>query len=179
MSGFDIGKLDRFRRATALDRWFKPREGFHLERHLRESIGIFGGSKTQNFRIRISALAARWVEEDPWHAEQVITKRKDGSVVLSVKAAHEFGDYSACACLGCRSRATVSRILPAHADADGTSVERDVFVSLGALRLLHGPRSVACAAPSRGVHFLPIAVIIKVCCNVAGKLANLVDLGLR
>jgi predicted DNA-binding transcriptional regulator YafY len=82
-------KLDRFRKATALDEWFKPRDDFQLDRHLRESVGIFGGDKTQNFRIRISKLAARWVEEDPWHANQEIKRRKDGSVVLTVKAAHE------------------------------------------------------------------------------------------
>ncbi|MCA9166115.1 MAG: WYL domain-containing protein, partial [Planctomycetales bacterium] len=29
-------KLDRFRKATALDEWFKPRDEFHLERYLRE-----------------------------------------------------------------------------------------------------------------------------------------------
>ncbi len=82
-------KLDRFRKATALDQWFKPRANFHLERHLRESIGIFGGGKTQSFRIRVSAFAARWIEEDPWHPDQQIQRQEDGSVILSVKAAHD------------------------------------------------------------------------------------------
>ena len=82
-------KLDRFRKATALDDWFKPRDDFHLDRHLRESIGIFSGGKTRNFRVRISAYAAPWIEEDPWHPEQKVVKQKDGSVILSVKAAHD------------------------------------------------------------------------------------------
>jgi predicted DNA-binding transcriptional regulator YafY len=82
-------KLDRFRKASALDAWFRPRSDFHLERHLRESIGIFGGGATRNFRIRISAFAARWVEEDPWHPDQAIARQEDGSVILSVPAAHD------------------------------------------------------------------------------------------
>jgi predicted DNA-binding transcriptional regulator YafY len=82
-------KLDRFRKAVALDQWFKPRADFQLARHLRESIGIFSGGQARNFRIRVSAFAARWIEEDPWHPDQQISRQTDGSIVLSVKAAHE------------------------------------------------------------------------------------------
>ena len=82
-------KLDRFRKATALDRWFKPRSGFHVEKHLRESIGIYGGDKPRRFRIRISAYAAPWIEEDPWHPEQKIKRERDGSIILTVQAAHD------------------------------------------------------------------------------------------
>ena len=82
-------KLDRFRRATAMDDWFKPRAGFDVQRHLRESMGIFGGGKSKTFKIRISAYAAPWVEEDPWHPEQTIKKARDGSITLTVKASHE------------------------------------------------------------------------------------------
>ena len=82
-------KLDRFRKAVALDEWFKPRAEFQLQRHLRESIGIFSGDRARNFRIWISAYAARWVEEDPWHPDQQIDRKDDGSIVLTVKAAHD------------------------------------------------------------------------------------------
>lgn len=93
-------KLDRFRKAVALDEWFKPRADFHLERHLRESIGIFGGGQTQDFRIRISAFAARWVEEDPWHAQQELIREPDGSVILVVKAAHDLEVFPRILALG-------------------------------------------------------------------------------
>jgi len=82
-------KLDRFRKATALDKWFTPRGDFQLERHLRESMGIFTGDKLQNFRIRVSAFAAPWIEEDPWHPQQQVQKQPDGSVILTVRAAHD------------------------------------------------------------------------------------------
>ena len=83
-------KLDRFEKATALDEWFKPRHDFDAGRHLRESIGIFAGSgKAHKFRIRLSPVAARWVTEDPWHPDQIVKHEQDGSVVLTVPAAHD------------------------------------------------------------------------------------------
>ncbi len=84
-------KLDRFTKATALDEWFKPPADFDLEKHLGESLGIFSaaGRKPTTFKIRISAYAAPWVLEDPWHADQKVEKRSDGDVILTIKAAHE------------------------------------------------------------------------------------------
>lgn len=83
-------KLDRFRKATALDEWFRVPEGFDPGQHLAESMGIFVASgKAKNFRIRISARAAAWIVEDPWHPDQQLQPQEDGGVILTVKAAHE------------------------------------------------------------------------------------------
>ncbi len=82
-------KLDRFRKATILDQWFTPLAEGELEQHLGKSFGIFSGDKLRNFKIRISAYAAPWVREDPWHPDQEITERKDGSIDLTVQAAHD------------------------------------------------------------------------------------------
>jgi predicted DNA-binding transcriptional regulator YafY len=82
-------KLDRFHRATLLDQWFKPIPGFNLEEYLNPSLGIFSGGKPKTFRIHISAKAAPWVLEDPWHPDQKVKTRRDGSVELTVQAVHE------------------------------------------------------------------------------------------
>lgn len=83
-------KLDRFVKATALDRWFKPPEDFDLEQHLGQSMGIFAASGgAQDFRIRISSRAAPWVLEDPWHHDQQVERQEDGGIVLTVRAAHD------------------------------------------------------------------------------------------
>ena len=82
-------KLDRFQKATALDEWFKPPKNFDLNEYLGQSLGIFSSRKPTNYKIRISEYAAPWVLEDPWHAEQQVAKQPDGSIVLTVKAAHE------------------------------------------------------------------------------------------
>lgn len=82
-------KLDRFVKATALDEWFTRPADFDVDQYLGQSAGIFSGSRAQTFRIRISARAARWVSEDPWRADQQIEPQADGSILLTVKAAHE------------------------------------------------------------------------------------------
>ncbi len=83
-------KLDRFVKANALDRWFKPPEDFDLEAHLGQSLGIFApAGRAQDFRIYISARAAPWVLEDPWHPDQIVERLPDGDVILIVRAAHE------------------------------------------------------------------------------------------
>jgi predicted DNA-binding transcriptional regulator YafY len=82
-------KLDRFLKATTLDQWFKMPDGFDLKEHLGASLGIFAGSKAKDFKIKVSSYGARWVTEDPWHADQRVEKQDDGSIILTVKAAHE------------------------------------------------------------------------------------------
>jgi predicted DNA-binding transcriptional regulator YafY len=83
-------KLDRFHKATALDEWFKPDPAFKLEQHLGQSLGIFGaGGAPKRFKVRISAYAAPWVLEDPWHPRQQVERQGDGGIVLTVEAAHE------------------------------------------------------------------------------------------
>jgi predicted DNA-binding transcriptional regulator YafY len=82
-------KLDRFNAAKALDSWFKPNPQIDLQTHLGNSVGIFSGAEPQQYVIRLSEQAARWVQEDPWHAKQEITPEQGGSVLLSVMAYHD------------------------------------------------------------------------------------------
>ncbi|MCA9202014.1 MAG: WYL domain-containing protein [Planctomycetales bacterium] len=82
-------KLDRFQKATALDQWFKPPVDFRLEEHLGKSVGIFAGGDVVNVKIRVSAYAAPWVLEDPWHPDQQVERLDDGSIHLTVPASHE------------------------------------------------------------------------------------------
>ena len=82
-------KLDRFLGAEALDRWFQPDDSFDLSDYVGKSLGIFSQQGLEEFKIRISAYAAPWVLEDPWHAEQTVERLEDGSVLLTVKATHE------------------------------------------------------------------------------------------
>jgi len=82
-------KLDRFLGAEALDRWFQPDDSFDLSDYVGKSLGIFSQQGLEEFKIHISAYAAPWVLEDPWHAEQTVERLEDGSVLLTVKATHE------------------------------------------------------------------------------------------
>lgn len=82
-------KLDRFKKAEVTDDYFKVPPEFDLEQHLGGSIGIFAAHEPQDFRIKISSIAANWVLEDPWHPEQQVERQEDGSIVLTVRAAHD------------------------------------------------------------------------------------------
>jgi predicted DNA-binding transcriptional regulator YafY len=82
-------KLDRFLRATPLDSFFKRPADFDLEQHLAQGIGIFSGGKPRDFRIRLTARGARWVLEDPWHANQRAERQPDGSVIITLPAHHD------------------------------------------------------------------------------------------
>lgn len=82
-------KLDRFKKAEVTDDYFKLPKDFDLEKHLGGSIGIFAAHEPMDFKIKISAVAANWVVEDPWHPEQQVELQEDGSIVLTVRAAHE------------------------------------------------------------------------------------------
>jgi predicted DNA-binding transcriptional regulator YafY len=82
-------KLDRFLRATPLDSFFQRPTDFDLQQHLGQGIGIFTGGKARDFKIRISQRGARWIVEDPWHAEQQVEPQPDGSVMVTVPAHHE------------------------------------------------------------------------------------------
>jgi predicted DNA-binding transcriptional regulator YafY len=79
-------KLDRFTKATALDRWFQYDDDIDLAAHLGQSVGIFSGDDPVTYKIWLSRNAARWIQEDPWHAQQKLEMQDDGTCILSVPA---------------------------------------------------------------------------------------------
>lgn len=83
-------KLDRFKKATALDEWFKEPKDLDLDQFVGNSLRMFVRKKKQsNYKIHVTAQAAPWVTEDPIHAEQKIKKLADGSIELTVPAVHD------------------------------------------------------------------------------------------
>ncbi|MGI9519649.1 MAG: helix-turn-helix transcriptional regulator [Pirellulaceae bacterium] len=82
-------KLDRFRKTTALDNWFKPDKEIDIDRFISESLGIFVGKKPRNFKIRLTPKAAGWVTEEPWHPEQQLKALRSGEFELTVRTGHD------------------------------------------------------------------------------------------
>jgi len=81
-------KIDRFSRAETLDRRFRVPAQFDLDAFLSGSMGVFTGDRPQSYRIRLTARAASWVREDPWHARQQLEEQPDRSFLLTVEASH-------------------------------------------------------------------------------------------
>lgn len=123
-------KLDRFVQVKVLDQSFQRPANFDLEKHLGQGIGIFAGGKSRNFKIRISARGARWVLEDPWHAQQQVEPQPGGDIILTVPAHHDLEIIPRVLALGseaevlspasCRqAMATIVRALAARYEASG------------------------------------------------------------
>ncbi len=81
-------KLDRFGKTTALDEYFKADEDVDLDEHFGRSMGIFSGDHTETYKIQLSANAAKWIQEEPWHADQKLDFKPDGSCIMTVQAYH-------------------------------------------------------------------------------------------
>jgi predicted DNA-binding transcriptional regulator YafY len=52
-------------------------------------LGVYRAQKPATFRIWLSAKAAAWVREEPWHPKQQVDPRECGDVVLTLPAAYE------------------------------------------------------------------------------------------
>ncbi len=81
-------KLDRFKKVVALDQWFRRDPSVDLVAHLSRSMGIFSSDDPVEVTIRLSERAAVWLSEEPWHPEQRIETKSDGSSILTVSASH-------------------------------------------------------------------------------------------
>lgn len=80
--------LDRIRRVTVLrDQAGQDLDAATLDAH-NAGYGIFSGAIVGTAVIRFSAHAARWVAEERWHPEQVVTALPDGGVELTVPYGH-------------------------------------------------------------------------------------------
>jgi predicted DNA-binding transcriptional regulator YafY len=61
---------------------FSRPESFSLKKRLRDSFGVYSGSKTYAVVIRFTEWAADFVREKRWHASQELRELKDGGVEL-------------------------------------------------------------------------------------------------
>jgi predicted DNA-binding transcriptional regulator YafY len=82
-------KLDRFHRATLLDRRFRPRPDFDPQQHFADSLGVYRSGQPQEFVIRFSPRATVWIREDPWHPQQRIQCEDNGEAIVTIPSAYE------------------------------------------------------------------------------------------
>ncbi len=75
--------LDRIRTTTPLDTPLKQLDDEALERHLGASYGIFTGEANEWAVLRFTPQAARWVEAETWHPDQ-IGQWQDGAYQLQI-----------------------------------------------------------------------------------------------
>ena len=79
-----VWKLDRFEKATILDEWFKPPEDLDVDEFFGSTQTIFRSSEDETpYKVKLSARAAVWLTEDPWHPEQTMEQISDEHWVLT------------------------------------------------------------------------------------------------
>ena len=81
-------KLDRFSKATLLDKWFQVPDELDLDQYVGNSMSMFfdGKQRAKKYKIKVDQRAASWVIEDPLHADQTIKELNDGSIEVTVPA---------------------------------------------------------------------------------------------
>jgi predicted DNA-binding transcriptional regulator YafY len=83
-------KVDRMSKALITDKYFKPPSDEDIDQFVGNTMQMFVRKKTnQTYVIRVNPKAARWVLEDPLHAEQQVKQLDDGSIELTVEAVHD------------------------------------------------------------------------------------------
>jgi predicted DNA-binding transcriptional regulator YafY len=81
-------KIDRVRDVEVLKSTFSRPPDFHLQKHLRDTFGVYhGDGPPHTVRIRFTPAVARYVQEHHWHASQTLTEQPDGGVVLEMQLA--------------------------------------------------------------------------------------------
>lgn len=76
--------LSRIRKAMLEPETFSRDRTFDINRHLKDSLGIFRGSGTHNVRLRFDAWAAQLVRERAWHPAQEIQELANGEIEFSI-----------------------------------------------------------------------------------------------
>ncbi len=74
-------KIDRMEDAEVTPVHFNRPQEFDLQTHLADSFGVFQGNGSIHVRVRFDRQVARYVQESSWHASQLLTEQKDGSVI--------------------------------------------------------------------------------------------------
>jgi predicted DNA-binding transcriptional regulator YafY len=75
-------KVNRIEAADVTRFVFQKPANFDVATYLADSFGIYGGSDDITVVVKVLSPAARYAMESGWHASQVFTKQRDGSVLV-------------------------------------------------------------------------------------------------
>jgi proteasome accessory factor B len=79
--------LARIRKLTVTKDGYEVPDDFDIDEYLGGTFGVFERKERHNVRIQFTGAVARFIQERVWHPSQKLSKKKDGSVVLSMRLA--------------------------------------------------------------------------------------------
>ncbi|MEN9432621.1 MAG: hypothetical protein RLZZ422_210 [Pseudomonadota bacterium] len=83
-STLKLFSLDRFKHVEKLDQPSERVDPELLKSGLFDTFGIFSGEVKDIAVLKFNAEAARWVENEVWHPNQISQKHEDGSYLLKI-----------------------------------------------------------------------------------------------
>ena len=57
--------------------------------YLDSGVGIYANDGATVYEIELTESGLKWVEEEPWHQNQQVSRKEDGSIVLEVAGNHD------------------------------------------------------------------------------------------
>lgn len=81
-------RLNRFRQVMLLEETF-TRDHVNLEKHLQYTWSIIRGNKRIRFKVTFSKKVARYIKEEEYNVQPVLTDLPDGSLLFEVTLNHE------------------------------------------------------------------------------------------
>lgn len=79
-------RVDRIRSYSILDELIDRDPAFDIEQYLGPAFGMFRGDRTYAVHVRFSPYQARWIREEIWHQDQLMTKHPDGTLDVRFQA---------------------------------------------------------------------------------------------
>jgi len=77
--------LSRFRRIEGTGKNFQRPANFDARCHARQAFGVTGGEKPMKVRLLFEPKLTVYISERQWHPSQVLKRRRDGRVELSME----------------------------------------------------------------------------------------------
>jgi len=65
-------------------KYFDKPEDFDIQKHLKDSLGIFIGNEKHTVELEFNAFAAKLIQEKDWHPSQEVTELPDGRIQLAM-----------------------------------------------------------------------------------------------
>lgn len=73
-------RIDRIQALEVRPEVFALRSDFDLDAYLGPAFGMYRGDRTYAVHVRFTPYQARWIQEERWHASQLLTRLPDGSL---------------------------------------------------------------------------------------------------
>lgn len=81
----EIYAVFRMKKAELLNTKFTIPDDFKPENHIDPEMGIYSSTEEYDIEIEFDPRTAPYIKERPWHTDQIIIEKEDGSIILQFR----------------------------------------------------------------------------------------------